>query len=385
VNGEIGLSRGSIEVFETGTLLRPLEVAITARGSEWQLTRLEARDGGSGTLTGSGALVLSEPLRLDARTDLAGFTMIRRDDVVSQLDGQISVGGAIGEEMLVAGRIENRETEVRLVNRLPPSVVRVDVTFTDEMAAHAETPASTPPPPADQGWIKLDLTVALPGRVFVRGRGLNSEWSGLLTIGGTAARPEVRGKLEPVRGDFDVLGRRFTLTRGRIGIDGLDQEITVDLTATYERSDLTAQVIVSGTAAAPVITLRSTPELPQDEILARVLFDKSTGNLGAAEAAQLAAAAAALASGEPGVLDNLRTAAGLDRLTLGSGSDTGGLGAVEAGKNIGEDVYVGVEQGLSATSSTAVVEVDITDNIKLRSSTSAEGSNRVGVRWQWDY
>ena len=38
------------------------------------------------------------------------------------------------------------------------------------------------------------------------------------------------------------------------------------------------------------------PELPQDEILARVLFNKSTGGLSIGEAAQLASAAAALAA-----------------------------------------------------------------------------------------
>ena len=186
-----------------------------------------------------------------------------------------------------------------------------------------------------------------------------------------------------MRGSFDFLGKRFDLSEGRIGIQGL-QDITIDLTASYQRSDFKALILVSGTPAQPKITLQSDPELPQDEILARVLFDKSTGRLSIGEAAQLASAAAALASGEPGVMDNLRTAAGLDRLSLGSSQEGGGLGTVEAGRNINKNVYVGVEQGASAAAST-VVEVSITDNLKLRSTTSAEGSNRVGARWEWDY
>ena len=85
------------------------------------------------------------------------------------------------------------------------------------------------------------------------------------------------------------------------------------------------------------------------------------------------------------MLDKLRDATGLDQLRLGSPKEGGGLGTVEAGKQVGEDVYVGVEQGATAGSTAAVIEVDITDNIKLRSTTSAEGSNRVGVQWEWDY
>lgn len=385
VNGTVSLSGGSLEVFQTGTLLRPLELEVTARGDAWQLTRLEAHDGGKGTLTGSGSVVLSDPVRVDTRVDLQGFTAVRREDVVSQLDGHVQVNGSVGEQMQVSGRIENHDTEIRLINRLPPSVVTVNVKFAD--APPPPAPTAAPAGEAGMGWLRLDMTIALPGRVFVRGRGLTSEWAGNIEITGTAERPQVRGTLNPVRGDFDLLGKRFTLSDGKISIDGLDQDIGIDLTATYQRSDLTARVIVSGTASQPKLTLESTPELPQDEILARVLFNKTTGRLSAAEAAQLAAAAASLASGEPGVLDKLRTATGLDRLTLGSAQDNNGddVSTVEAGKNISDNVYVGVEQGLSAASSSAVVEVDVTKSIKLRSETTAEGSSRVGVRWEWDY
>ncbi|MGZ9112452.1 MAG: translocation/assembly module TamB domain-containing protein, partial [Rhodoplanes sp.] len=383
VHGEVVLARGSLEVFETGTVLRPLDLTVTAAQREWRLTRLQAGDGGNGTLAGGGALALTDPPRVDARIELRNFAALRRDDIVSKLSGAISADGAIGERLQVAGRIENEGTEIRLVNRLPPSVVTVDVVFKDELQATG-TVAAPRPEEAGASWIVLDLTLALPGRVFVRGRGLDSEWGGLLTITGTAGNPKIQGSIEPIRGNFDFLGKRFTIDRGRIGIQGI-QDITIDLTASYQRSDFRALIILSGTPAQPKITLESDPELPQDEILARVLFDKSTGGLSIGEAAQLASAAAALASGEPGMMDNLRTAAGLDRLTLGSSEAGGGLGTVEAGKNLGENVYVGVEQGASAASTEAVVEIDLTKHLKLRSTTSGEGSNRVGLRWQWDY
>ena len=216
-----------------------------------------------------------------------------------------------------------------------------------------------------------------PDRYSFAVAGWNSEWAGSFTVTGTAADPQVQGSIQPVRGSFDFLGRRFVLDTGRIGVHGL-QDITIDLTASFQRPDLRALILVSGTPSQPKITLHSEPELPQDEILARVLFNKSTGGLSIGEAAQLASAAAALASGEPGMLDKLRTVAGLDRLTLGSSQEEGGLGTVEAGKNISKNVYVGVEQGASATST--VVEVNITDNLKLRSTTTAkEKLSRVAV------
>ena len=382
VDGGISLARGSLDVFATGTVLRPLDLAVTVAQNEWRLTRLEARDGGNGRLAGSGTVVLADPPRADGQIELQNFAMLRRDDILSTLRGRLSAAGTIGERLLVSGRIENEQTEIRLINRLPPSVVTVDVVFEDQL--HATEPAAgTRVEESGASSIVLDLTIALPGQVFVRGRGLESEWAGSFTVTGTAADPQVQGSIQPVRGSFDFLGRRFVLDTGRIGVHGL-QDITIDLTASFQRPDLRALILVSGTPSQPKITLHSEPELPQDEILARVLFNKSTGGLSIGEAAQLASAAAALASGEPGMLDKLRTVAGLDRLTLGSSQEEGGLGTVEAGKNISKNVYVGVEQGASAATST-VVEVNITDNLKLRSTTSAEGSNRFGARWEWDY
>jgi translocation and assembly module TamB len=356
---------------------------VTAAQGEWRLSRLEARDGGDGRLAGGGAVSLGDPPRVDARIELQDFVALRRDDIVSELGGAVSADGAIGERLLVAGRIENEQTEIRLVSRLPPSVVTVNVVFEDQL--HAKEPAAaTQAQQAGPSWIILDLTIVLPGQVFVRGRGLDSEWGGSVTITGTAASPQIHGSLEPVWGNFDFLGKRFNLEKGKIGIQGI-QDVTIDLTASYQRTDFKALVLVSGTPAQPKITLQSDPELPQDEILARVLFDKPTGKLSVGEAAQLAGAAASLASGEPGVMDKLRTATGLDRLSIGGSQESSGLGAVEAGKTIAKNVYVGVEQGASAASTEAVAEVGITDNLKLRSTTSAEGSNRVGLRWEWEY
>ena len=254
VDGEIGLTRGSLDVFATGTVLRPLDLTVTAAQGEWRLTRLEARDGGDGPLTGSGAVALADPPRVDGRIELQNFAALRRDDIVSKLGGAISADGTIGERLLVSGRIENERTEIRLVNRLPPSVVTVDVVFEDQLQAK-ETGAATPSEEAGASWIVLDLTIALPGQVFVRGRGLDSEWAGSLTITGTAADPQVEGSIEPVRGNFDFLGKRFNLSEGRIGIQGL-KDITIDLTASYDRSDFKALILVSGTPAQPKITLR---------------------------------------------------------------------------------------------------------------------------------
>jgi translocation and assembly module TamB len=101
----------------------------------------------------------------------------------------------------------------------------------------------------------------------------------------------------------------------------------------------------------------------------------------------LAGAAPAIAN----PLDNLRTAIGLDRLTIGSGS------SLEAGRCVARNVYVGAKQSVTGTGTQAVVQVDLDKGLKLQatagsattpSATGAGGSSdaaSVGVICQFQY
>src|SRR3546814_20236624 len=76
-----------------------------------------------------------------------------------------------------------------------------------------------PPPAAEQASpfeAILDVVVEMPRRVFVRGRGLDSEWSGRLSVQGPASSPSVTGTLDLVRGELSVVGKPFTLKAGKV-------------------------------------------------------------------------------------------------------------------------------------------------------------------------
>src|SRR3546814_7958362 len=58
----------------------------------------------------------------------------------------------------------------------------------------------------------------------------------------------------------------------------------------HQGSDLTVTARLSGPLSQPKLDLSSVPPVPRDEIVSRVLFNKSAAQLSAAEAAQLAMA-----------------------------------------------------------------------------------------------
>jgi translocation and assembly module TamB len=150
---------------------------------------------------------------------------------------------------------------------------------------------------------------------------------------------------------------------------------------------------VSGTARQPKIALSSTPTMPRDEILARVLFGSNVGSLTASQGIQLAAAAATLAQGGPSVMDKVRSSIGLDRLDLGAGgaNPNGTQGTakgttVTGGKYVANGVFVGVKQGLSGDSgSQAIVEIEITPNISVNSTFGSRSGSGFGAKYSVDY
>jgi len=153
------------------------------------------------------------------------------------------------------------------------------------------------------------------------------------------------------------------------------------------------------------VTLTSTPVVPQDEILARVLFGKGVGQITPGEGLQLAAAAAALAGGGPNVLDRLRGSLGLDWFKFGSsasgpttgtlnpraasgGAASGGAAsgtAVSAGKYIVPGVSVGVSQGVSPPTSKITVEIQVRPHLTVGGEAGQGGGTGLGINWNYDY
>jgi translocation and assembly module TamB len=196
------------------------------------------------------------------------------------------------------------------------------------------------------------------------------------------------GGLSLRRGNLTALGKTFSLESASLTFPGGDDtDPIIDLVAIQKGADVTARVALAGKMSSPTLSLSSQPELPQDEVLARLLFAKSAGALSPIEIVQLTNAAAELAGyGGSGVIEALRRTMGVDRLAIVGDPSAGPAGAgVAAGRYVTEGVYVGVQQGLGADTSKAKVEVDLTDNLKLESEVGSNAQTGLGLNWQWDY
>ncbi|MCR9267633.1 MAG: translocation/assembly module TamB domain-containing protein, partial [Alphaproteobacteria bacterium] len=229
--------------------------------------------------------------------------------------------------------------------------------------------------------VRLDYAVTADRNVYVSSRAFSSEWGVDLRATGPSGKPQLNGTASLVSGTAFVLNRRFTLDEGELRFDGSPGDARIDITASHTRTGFAAQARITGPVGAPRITLSSEPALPEDEILSRLLFDESVSELGAFEAAQLAAQL----SGQNllNIVGQLRDFAGIDRLDLSTDED--GNIAVTGGRRFGDDVYVEVGSSGASALSQALVEWQLTPELSLLSRISADTNAEVSLRWRRDY
>lgn len=398
LGGTLTLARGDLQDFTQGAHLADMTALLTLAGQTLRIDRFTAR-AGSGTLVASGtAGVLAPGLPVDLRLRMDHASPVSSDLLTAVLDADLRVAGQAAGRLAASGRVTIDRADINIPNGLPSSVATL----------HVIKPGQKPPPPpapnAPASVVALDLTLDAPGEIFVRGHGLDAVLGGRLHAGGTATAPEISGGFELRRGSFSLAGTNLTFTKGTVGFNGTTNgklDPTIDFVAESVVNQYTADLEVSGYASKPKIALHSTPPLPQDQIMALLLFGTDTKSLSPLQIAQIAAALASLSGGGGGFdpLGAVRNTLGLDRLSVGSGGTgaTGSGASVEGGKYVTKRVYVGGRQSTSGGGTQALVQIDITKRLKAFTTVGTGGTvtgtttpendpgSSIGLKYQFRY
>jgi translocation and assembly module TamB len=377
LSGRADLTDGVYQNLDAGTILTGLTIRTAIAGDGAVNVTLDGSDGAAGTVTARSVLDLGgdEP-SLDVAVAIDRATLVRRDDVTASISGDLALAGAVSD-LALSGRLTVDKAEVRLVNAAPPEVVDLD----------GIRIKGAPEPEAvggNGGNLTLDLVISAARNIFVRGRGLDSEWKMDLTVNGDVGAPVVTGVIEKVRGQLDLLGRVFDLARGRVVFDGaVEIDPAIDVSLEREENGIRGGIVVEGRASAPELRFASTPALPEEEVLPRLLFGQSRQSLTGAQALQLATGVATLLSGKAGPLDFIRNAAGVDVLRVdGESVDDA---SVTVGRNVADGVFIGARQGLAGQGSAVTVEVEIFDGVIVDTEFGQEKGSNIGVSLRHDF
>ncbi len=381
--GQASLADGRFEDAATGLKLRNVVAQADLTQDAVDVRSFTAADAKSGTLSGQGEVNLAKGGQSTLSVTLKSFQLLDNETATAVASGAITIArDAAGKARLSGQLVINRADISARNSRAPPGVVSMEVVERNRPASLDQGLQAQAPTRVLSA--ALDIQLRSTGGVFVRGLGLNAEMSLDATVTGDTAQPVLQGAAHVVRGDYQFAGQRFEIdTSSVVRLASAPNDIRLDITATRDDPTLTAVIKIGGTAAKPEITLSSTPVLPQDEVLAQVLFGTSAAQLSGVQAAQLAAALTTLATGGGfDVMGGLGKFARLDRLALGTDSAAGTT--VSGGKYIGKRVYLELTGG-GRYGPSAQVEYRAGHGLSLVSQLGGQAEAKLAIRWRRDY
>ncbi len=306
----------------------------------------------------------------------------------AEVSADLQLTGSPDAAPRLSGQITLGRTELRLPDQLgstgpaPLAQVQHIGASADVIASLARAglaPQAARQAPARP--IQLDVTLDAPARVFLRGRGIDAEFSGALRLTGPVHAPDQQGQFDLLRGRMDLLGQRLNLTEGRLLFRGAAlPQVTLQAQAARDGTQIT--IALSGPIDSPDITLSSVPDLPEAEALALLIFGTDAGRLSSLQALQLVAAIRSLSGKDIGITERLRRATGVDDFDVET--DASGQSALRLGKYLGENLYTTLTLG-AAGQTQIELNLDLNDNITAKTSIGSEGGQGVGLYYERDY
>ena len=386
-SGRININGATFRDPQANIALENINLAAAiSQGSTADITASASlRSGGS--IRANGSLGLRNAFQSNIAILLESVRYTDNETFDTRASGNLRLSGPLLQQPQLSGEIVLERTEITVPEDIGSGGVLVDV---QHVAPSVETNKTLerlrkvqPKPDSDSGraGLILDVLVRAPNRIFVRGRGLDAELGGQVRIVGPISNVSPQGAFELRRGRLEVLGRRINLDEGRITLAG-DIDPILDLSASVDADDVLAIIRLSGRASDLSVTFSSEPELPEDEVLARIIFGRSISDLSPAQIVRLATIANELTGGNsPNLVSGLRELTGLDDIEVVD--DGEGSAAVRAGRYVSDNVYLGVEAKQSGTEAT--INLDITDDVTARGAVDSEGNSRLGIFFEKDY
>ena len=397
VYGTLRVDDGALQLTTTGVRYKDIQVQLLCTGNRVEIIQLHAQSGkGTLDLTGGAESAGLTLRRLNLDLQMQQFTLMHTPALEAVVSAAVELRGSL-DEMLATGtitvspaRIQLRDKLVSGVDTVQPWQLTVEGVYgSGPQKATTEAAASGTHQGPSLSFLRADLQLELPRNVWVRGPGTAIELSGALTITKELGESFVlSGTVETVRGFASFYSGQFAVERGRVTFTGSPEiNPALDVVVTRAVSDYVVSINVSGRAKSPQLTLSSTPDLPQADIVTLLVVGKTSDRLTESERGGLSSRAQQIvgnvAAGELEQL--LAKPLGLDTLDIQTG-DKLGSSRVSVGRYITQDIFLLYEQPLGDEKGNKVgVEYSINRHLKVKVSGSNTGDAALDILWRIDY
>jgi len=398
-HGFLELRDGELQLQATGERYREMQARVLFAGERLTIERMHVGSrSGSLQLTGWIETAGTTLRQLDLSLQAKDFTAMRTAMIEAIISSDLSVRGSL-DDMKATGTVTVPRARVTVkdlptggVKEVQPWQLTVPGVYGPGPQAVMASHGDATRPARDEAplpFLQADLRLDLPRNVWIHAPGTAIELSGDIHVTKARHQPFVlSGSASTVRGFASLYGKKFVLEEGHIIFTG-SPEINpqLDVKVTHQVSNYQVMAVVAGRALTPKITLSSTPELPQADIVSLLVIGKTTERLTSTERNSLSSQVGQFAGDfVAGQLEGIvGESLGLDTVGVTAGEGLG-LGSVSVGRYVTQDIFLTYEREFSGDGGNKVgVEYSINPNLKLKGSSSDTGESAVDFLWRKDY
>jgi translocation and assembly module TamB len=316
--------------------------------------------------------------QFNIRLNLTKFKIAHNDGIEGHATGFLDLKG-VGKDARITGEASLDRLVLSLEELAPVDIPTLPPESKDE-----KTLTKSMPP-----YLLMDVLLKAQ-EIYINGFGINSVWHGNMQVINPVFSPDLLGTITLKRGNIEILGKPMNLKKGTITYDleKLSDPI-LKIRATKEHGGEKISLKIEGRASAPQFVFTSSPPLPEEEVLSRLLFGKEISAISPSQSLQLATTVASM-NGQNGlnVMDTFRKSLHFDSLELKDSKRLNATSgkeqttrALSLGKEFGA-IKVSIDQGVSTGSkSKATVEMELNKNLTLEGDVGGDRSSGVGITW----
>ncbi len=397
-DGAITIQNAAFTVEPTGVAYTKLDGRIELQPDKIHIDQISVLDNHQSPLTITGDLAIHE-------RQLGGVSINLTADDFKVIDNKMG-NVRINSDLQLTGEVNAPRIEGNLGIStgqvdLDPILAQVGTsayaTKQTEYITEASDANGQPPAPSVFDALQMDVHLTVPDDLVIKASDLRAPGAPmslgelLVYLGGNLYVSKVPwdqirliGTVNTIRGHYDFQGRRFDILRdGTVKFEGTDDlDPALDLRTERIIQAVTANVNVRGTLKKPEIVLSSTPPLEQADILSLIVFNQPLNSVGEGEQISLMQRAQAMAGGAVAgqFARSIGKALNLDEFEINLAPESGGGPNVTLGQQVGEGLYVKVQQGVGDLSQTNfILEYELTKWLRLRTNVLQGSSTQTNL------
>ncbi len=366
--GALRYGPGTLTIRESGAPLALEEGEIRLAGNRLTVGRLVFQSGqGRGEITGGAELRGLHLTEVQLVLQAMNLLAIRRAGSWAVANGQVQLSGT-WPAFKVAGRLVVTPGQFRLGFFRPDRHQDIII-----LPRHCTLPDQRQSPAGAAAVVRhftLDLTVEIPGDVWLRDKDVNIDLEGKIQVLRQPPGPRfLGGWVKAKEGVFAINNKPFTIDKAMLIFPGAPHKpIRAEARASRQVDDYTLSVFAFGPLDSLRTGLESNPPLPPRDQLSLLLFDHLADKMTREEYITVTQRAMGLLGSL--TARQLKTLLGEKLPILGEVSPTTSQEAVGVGKRLGRGLTVSYERRLNPLEGEDVNQVRL--NYKIHKYFSAE-------------